>query len=803
MTVVAAPAWRSHRWWPWLRALLPVALVGVALAWPIAAFASTIGFALSNTLGFSILTGGAVRFRVYAKAGMDAADIGRVALLSWAGLWGGVIVLFAVALVLDPAGLPWLDAIAPAIDRGLGLALLAAALGLLFWLGRGGRELAVRGYTLPLPSAPIALGQLAAGFVDVSAAAFALYVLLPPDVVPGPAAFIVAFLGAMVLASASHTPGGIGVFEATLLLALQVPATPDVIAALVLYRVVYYLLPFALAATALAFAEVRNAPTDTGPVRALAPVGKALAPPLAAGLACVCGLVLMASGVTPSFDARLAFLEDWLPLGVIETSHLLGSVIGVVLLVLAHGLYRRLAEAWRLALLLMLAGAVASLLKGFDWVEALVLFMGASLLAFARPAFYRRRRSLGALLNARWLLVVATTVGAAIWLGFFAFRHVAYADDLWWTLAWDGDASRFLRASVAMVAVVIAAGVFLVLRAPVRPPAASGARDVPDAVRRLVTASPNPEATAALYGDKQFLIDPEDRAFLMYGMAGGSLITKGDPVGDEAAGEALAWQFRELADREALRPVFYAVRPTMLPTFLDMGLAILKIGEVARVPLETFSLKTPASRDFRYAKRRIEREGLVFDVLPAAEVGAVMDQLRVVSDDWLQHKAGKEKRFALGWFEPDYLVQCDCAVVRREGEIVAFANVLRGADKEELSVDLMRYRHGVSSVLMDALFAELLLLGQREGYRWFDLGATPLTGLADHRLATTWNRIGTTIYRHGEEFYRFEGLRSFKEKFEPVWTPQYIACPGGFAVPQVLLDITRLISGGAVGLLSR
>ena len=79
----------------------------------------------------------------------------------------------------------------------------------------------------------------------------------------------------------------------------------------------------------------------------------------------------------------------------------------------------------------------------------------------------------------------------------------------------------------------------------------------------------------------------------------------------------------------------------------------------------------------------------------------------------------------------------------------------------------------------------------------------PLTGLADHPLATSWNRIGTMIYQHGEDFFHFEGLRSYKEKFNPVWIPQYLACRGGLSVPSVLFDISALIAGGRMDIIRK
>ena len=115
----------------------------------------------------------------------------------------------------------------------------------------------------------------------------------------------------------------------------------------------------------------------------------------------------------------------------------------------------------------------------------------------------------------------------------------------------------------------------------------------------------------------------------------------------------------------------------------------------------------------------------------------------------------------------------------------------------------MRYRPGVSQVLMDALFARILLYGKAENYRWFNLGAAPLAGLADHPLASTWNRLGAFIYRRGEEFYNFEGLRAFKQKFDPVWTPQYMACPTGLRCRKCCLTSTNLISGNPIRILRK
>jgi phosphatidylglycerol lysyltransferase len=97
---------------------------------------------------------------------------------------------------------------------------------------------------------------------------------------------------------------------------------------------------------------------------------------------------------------------------------------------------------------------------------------------------------------------------------------------------------------------------------------------------------------------------------------------------------------------------------------------------------------------------------------------------------------------------------------------------------------------------MDGLFAHLMLYGREQGFRWFNLGMAPLSGLGASPMATFWTRLGRWVYRHGETFYNFQGLRAYKEKFNPVWEPRYLAYPGGLSLPVILADVAALVAGG-------
>jgi len=186
-----------------------------------------------------------------------------------------------------------------------------------------------------------------------------------------------------------------------------------------------------------------------------------------------------------------------------------------------------------------------------------------------------------------------------------------------------------------------------------------------------------------------------------------------------------------------------------------------------------------------------------------AAVDELLPGLKPISDAWLAAKSTGEKRFSVGSFSPQYLRQFPLAVVHANGAPAAFANLWTTATRAELSVDLMRFGPEAPRGAMDFLFIELLLWGQRAGYRSFNLGMAPLSGLEAHPLAPAWHRVGNFIFRHGEHFYNFDGLRRYKAKFDPLWEPRYLVARGGIALPRVLIDVSVLIAGGMKELLAR
>jgi len=766
-------------------------------------FTSFIAYSFGHTLGFAVFTGSAIRFRLYVTAGVSAIDVATVTAFCSLSLGIGLATISGLSLLLTPAHAATALHLHHNWSLLVGAVLLCAAAAYAGWACFARRPFEIRGWALRPPGPAIGLAQIGLSVLDLSLSSAVLWSLLPVSAHVPFITFLGVYAAAVIAGIISHVPGGVGVFEAVVLLTVPNVAPEAMLGSLLAYRAIYYLVPLVagtllfgskeLAAQSRRFAWAQQlASAYIGPV----------VPQIAGALTFLAGALLLFSGATPAVDERLAFLDQFLPLAVLEISHLAGSIVGLGLLVLARALFRRVQAAYHISVWLLVAGIIASLLKGLDFEEATLLALVLGVLMLGRRAFYRPTAIRAERFTPAWVVSITGVIVMAVWLGLISYRHVAYSELDWWTFALDANAPRMLRASFAVIVLGSAYMLWNMLR-PARPePAVAGPQEL-ERARTLIERADLTVANAALTGDKRLLFSDAGDAFVMYQIAGHSWIALGDPVGSPSGAEELVWRLREISDHHGGQTVFYQVCADRLALYVDLGLAALKIGEEARVALADFSLEGAARADLRQSHRRAQRDGATFKVVPPEEVDALLPALERISTAWLASKSTGEKRFSVGSFTPEYVRQFPVAVVYSQGTPAAFANLWITGTKSELSVDLMRFGPDAPRGAMDYLFIELMLWGQREGYRWFNLGMAPLSGLEAHPLAPAWHRVGNFIFRHGEHFYNFEGLRRYKAKFEPSWEPRYLVARGGIALPRVLIDVSVLIAGGMKELFAR
>jgi phosphatidylglycerol lysyltransferase len=757
--------------------------------------ASFCGFAIGNSVGLGAFSGGAVRYRLYTAAGVSPGQIARVILFISVAFGVGLATVAALGLVLHAGEVGGLLGASPEPLRAMAAIVLGLAIGFLIFCATRQAPLRRGPIDIDPPGATLVLSQIFLTAIDVLAAAATLWVLLPSS---GTSflGFAAIYATALALGVLSHVPGGLGVFELAILYAVGGKAPMSAVAAaLVTYRAIYFLLPLLLSTALLASFELRRS-LDTATGRWIGRAAGQLAPLFLAATTFTVGAILVASGAMPAFVDRIQVLELAVPLWAFETSHFLTSVAGLVLLFAARGLLLRLDGAWWLALCMTLLSIPFSLIKGLAVVApsvSIILLVG---LLAARSQF-RRRASLSQPMSLAWLIAIGCVIAATVWILFFAFRDVGYAHELWWQFAFDAAAPRALRTVLGIALLGLALGVSQLLRPAAASMAPPSAADI-DRARNIAAAQPRPDALLALMGDKSFLFSDSGRGFLMFATRGRTWAALGDPVGPSAEWSELVWRFVELADSHGGRAAFYQIPAPSLPLYLDAGLKIVKLGEEARVALPSFTLEGSARTDLRYALKRGERDGLQFEMIPPERVATMMDEIGHISNAWLdRHAPGGEKRFSVAAFQRDYMLAQPVALLRQNGEAVAFATVMTTELKDEVTVGLMRHRPDCASrYAMEYLFVRLIQHFREQGYRSFSLGMVPLSGFHTHPLAPRWHRLGRLIWSLGRRFYNFQGLRTFKGKFDPVWEPRYIAASGWLGPYFALIDIAALIGGG-------
>lgn len=211
------------------------------------ALASFTSYAICFTLGFPLITAGTVRYWIYSQAGLSAAKIASLTVIAGVTYWLGMALIIGMGLLLRGPTISNIDHFEPHINIMIGLGVLCSLLAYLAWVSLGHRKARIQGFKLELPGFKLTVGQIVLGVIDLCSAAGVLYALLPAPRALDFFTFAAVYVFGCALGIASYAPGGIGVFEATMLKAVPVPSQEALLASLLLFRIIYYLVPFILA----------------------------------------------------------------------------------------------------------------------------------------------------------------------------------------------------------------------------------------------------------------------------------------------------------------------------------------------------------------------------------------------------------------------------------------------------------------------------------------------------------------------------------------------------------------------------
>jgi phosphatidylglycerol lysyltransferase len=532
-------------------------------SWARALLASFCGYSLAHNIGFAAVSGAAVRYRLYSAWGYSPVEIGKVIGFTSLTFGLGGMALGGMVLLFEPEVLPWAGEHVPRWVLQLAALPLFAIVGAYVLLSRFRRSVRVFGHDVDLPGVRMAIAQTMLATVDVAVTAAIFYVLLPAAPGLNFLHFIGIYLAAYAAGIAANVPGGLGVFDGAILLGLSpYMGAAEVVGALLVFRLYYYIVPLFIAGTLFAGFEVTQRSTLLARFGALGRGAMPLEVPALTGLVALGGALLIFLGSLP---VDVTVLKEWAGYEAALASQFAASIIGSLLVVMAFGLARRLNIAWGGAIFLLLNGALIAWLREEAWWTWGLYLVVAVLLATMRPSFYRDSRLLREPLSQPMVMPLAavTICGLALALVANAGR---VQGDTWWEVVLFGDAPPQLRFTVGVTAALLLFGMVRLLR-PAR--IRAEALDAAARERLLALGAEVPErADAVLWGEA-------GRAGFAFTRQDGLWIAHGDPAGERRDAINAIWRFRDLCERHGARPAFLGVGPDYLRVYVDTGLETL------------------------------------------------------------------------------------------------------------------------------------------------------------------------------------------------------------------------------------
>ena len=543
-----------------------------------AAFASFCAYALSHNLGFAAVSGAAVRYRLYSNWGLQPVEIAKVVAFCSLTFGLGGMMLGAAIMFFEPTAVPYFGTHLPLWGLyGIGCVLFAIPSAYVA-VSSVMPVLRLRGKEIELPHWRMALIQVAVATLDVAVTASIFYALVPHTHGLTYVRLLAVYLSCYTAGLVATIPGGLGVFDGAMLFGLgpYMPA-PQIVGAILIFRLYYYIIPLFLAGSMFAGNEVvlrgrgilgKGAPIPTRGHWSEPDIAVAAA----TGAVAICGFLLVCLGVLerkpdfswidPDFGEVMAQAGEFVP-----------SLIGAALLVTAAGLSRRVNLAWGATLALLVAGAGLLVAQGEPlWMVAL-LAVAALLVVPYRSAFYRHSRLLAGPLTADVALPLAIFVACVLLLPLFE-KHVRWiGDDSFWNVILSPSLSNSLRASVAVVVLLGLGALWRLLR----PGRVTWLPWGMEAHRRYAALGEAPPLMA-----DGLVLGEAGRAGIAFRRVGQVMLGLGDPVGAPPDRASAVWRLRDLAAQEKLEPAIWGAADAMRSVYEAMGLSAVPLDDDGR-----------------------------------------------------------------------------------------------------------------------------------------------------------------------------------------------------------------------------
>ena len=583
------------------------------------------------------------------------------------------------------------------------------------------------------------------------------------------------FMIAITIGIMSMIPGSLGSFDLIMvsgLVGLGIDKA-QALSWLLVFRLFYYILPFCLGV--VLFLKNMGSRLNEKYLGIPQKVIEALSTIILVWGLRLFGFFLIVSAIVPQELGHLPLLKELSPSTGQFVFQLPSIVLGVLFFLLARIVKRRLKFTLALMTGLGLVSLVYLNIGSFSLISSIFLIKLLSLIWWKKDTFVRRHYIYAWEDCCKDIIYIGGTLFLTLLLlghlnphHVFQLNHLSHVITHWLYL---------LSVSLVLVSLYV-----LLLRKSNQMKENFGEVFDKQRYQDFITTIPNINLDAALafLGDKYlywYQEDGQDKVVFQFAIENNKYVVMSDPLAQPGYLEKALSQFLADAEVANVAVIFYEVNQETTLLLHEYGYGFMKFGETAQVPLEKFTIEGKHGKKFRTVVNKLENKGYQFEVLQPPFDKELLNDLKEISDSWLDGR--QEKGFSLGYFDEKYIQLAPIALVRdEENKVQAFVTFLASNGPEEASIDLMRYDLKTApNGIMDYLFVKLLLHFKEEGVIFFDLGMAPLSNVGTEKHSFLQEKVAYLIYAFTNRFYSFSGLRQYKQKFSPVWMPRYIAYP--------------------------
>jgi len=522
------------------------------------------------------------------------------------------------------------------------------------------------------------------------------------------------------------------------------------------------------------------------------------------------GIINIVSVVTPAINSRLTLLKNFLPIEAIHTSNYLVLTTGLFLLVTAAFMLKGLRTAWWFAVLLSVISLIGNLTKAIDFEESILALFVLIVLIITRKEYYVKiSPRLGIIgLQTSLLSILAVLVYGVLGFYFFDKKHFnidfSFSESIRYTLqnyflAGSDDlhptgtfAMHFLI-SLKISGLLSFAFLIYTLVKPsiykytVTPEEKEIATDL---VHQYGNSSLDYFKT---YFDKLIFISKSKNAFIAYRLSGNFAVALENPVGsNDSEIRSCIVEFDQFCYDFGLRSIYYRIPEASLKTYTELDKKYFFLGQAAVVDLSEFHLEGQNRKSLRNSLKKITDLGLQPIVNEPPVKDGLLQQIKAVSDQWLQETSRKEMLFSQGIFLWEELKnQTIITIENNEGKILAFLNIIPDYAKNEGTYDLIRKTADAPNGIIDFMMVALFNYLKSKEIAYVDLGLAPMSGIENPQ--TIQERSMKYAYERVKSFSHYKGLRDFKDKFSPSWHNQYIVFTDDYDLIQIPRILAKVI----------